>query len=74
MPTKFSFSLVQITSSENKASLFEITTSNNEVSVYYHITVVESDTHYYKIINWTTAENKAKLKSDFDAIALSFKD
>lgn len=45
---------------------------NNEL--YMLITVVESKTHYYKIMSWTLGKFKNTFKSDYATIAKSLRD
>ncbi|MCO5252136.1 MAG: hypothetical protein M9949_12070 [Candidatus Kapabacteria bacterium] len=48
---------------------------NDEANAFYMlITVVETKTHFYKVMSWTLAENKDKLKYDFQKTAKSLKD
>lgn len=42
--------------------------------VYYYITVIESRDYYYKVISWTKAKNKNKMKRDFEKIAQSLRE
>jgi hypothetical protein len=56
---------------------YKVGSENRKTSLhttYMLITVVESKTHFYKIMSWTLAGNKDKLKSDFQKIAKSLKD
>ena len=46
----------------------------DEIDFYMLITVVETKTHFYKIMSWTLSENKDKLKDDFQKTAKSLKD
>ena len=45
-----------------------------ELSLYMLITVLESPTHFYKILSWTTREWEARLKDDFQRISLSLRE
>lgn len=42
--------------------------------IYYLVGVVETQGYYYKVLSWTTAENKDKYKADFQKILYSLKD
>lgn len=41
---------------------------------HYFITIVETKTHFYKVVCWTNAENKDKLKDDLYKIGSSVKE
>jgi hypothetical protein len=43
-------------------------------SLYMLITVLESPTHFYKILSWTTQEWEQRLKDDFQRISLSLRE
>ena len=42
--------------------------------IYFFVGIVETNYSYYKILSWSTAENKEKYKADFQKILYSFKD
>jgi len=52
----------------------ELTYVSDSVNIYMLATVVETKTNFYKILSWTTKENKDKLKDDFIAIAKTLRD
>lgn len=58
----------------NPSAQIELEWTEEVGDFYMLITVVESKTHFYKIMSWTLAGNKDKLKSDFQKIAKSLKD
>jgi hypothetical protein len=41
--------------------------------IYYLVGIVETSFGFYKILSWTTLENKAKFKNDFRSILYSFR-
>lgn len=45
-----------------------------ETEIYYLIGIVETKTAYYKVLCYTSLENKAKYKGDFQKILYSLKD
>ncbi|WP_396187267.1 hypothetical protein [Flavobacterium sp.] len=42
--------------------------------IYYLVGIVETKTSYYKVISYTSLENKAKFKADFQKIIYSLND
>jgi len=52
----------------------ELTWREEELDFYMLITVVETKTHFYKIMCWTLNENVKTLKDDFLKISKSLKD
>lgn len=58
----------------NSASQTALEWTEEVGNFYMLITVVESKTHFYKIMSWTLGENQDKLKADFQKIAQSLKD
>lgn len=62
------------TANGNPAAQIELEWSEEAGSFYMLITVVETKTHFYKIMSWTLGENKDKLKYDFQKTAKSLKD
>ncbi|MBI5324673.1 MAG: hypothetical protein HZB41_05290 [Ignavibacteriae bacterium] len=56
----------------NNAVQAEVSASFEGNPIWYFITVVESPTHFYKIIAWTLEENKNKLKPDYVKMVNSF--
>jgi hypothetical protein len=61
-------------SNGNPAAQIELEWTEEVGGFYMLITVVETKTHFYKIMSWTLAENKDKLKYDFQKTAKSLKD
>ena len=45
-----------------------------KTEIYYLIGIVETKTTYYKVLSWTTLENKDKFKEDFRKIIYSLRD
>jgi hypothetical protein len=45
-----------------------------ETYIYYLIGIVETKTSFYKVLSYSTLENKAKFKADFQKILYSLKD
>ncbi|MFA6570078.1 MAG: hypothetical protein WCT77_02460 [Bacteroidota bacterium] len=58
----------------NSAVQGELTASIENEDIFYLITVVETKTHFYKIMCWTTLDNKKVHLEDFKKIASSLKD
>lgn len=56
----------------NSAVQAEVSAMFDGNPIWYFITVVESPTHFYKIISWTLEENKNKLKPDYVKMVNSF--
>jgi hypothetical protein len=48
--------------------------SEAKVEIYYFIGVVETPNSFYKVLCWSTAENKDKFKADFMKTFLSLKE
>lgn len=44
------------------------------ITVIYQVKVIESPTHFYQIIYWTTWENREKYKKELDMMIGSFKE
>ena len=65
---------VEFTANNNKHAQAELTWSDEDGKFYMLVTAVETKNHYYKILAWTIADNKAALKNDFVKIARSLKD
>jgi len=57
-----------------KAVQKEIAKKVNNLDIVYLVTVVESKTHFYKVVCWTLADRKDKLIADYAKIAASLKD
>lgn len=57
---------------KNDAVQSEVSALFNSNPIWYLITVVESPTHFYKIISWSLEENKDKLKPDYIKMVNSF--
>jgi hypothetical protein len=45
-----------------------------KTEIYYLIGIVETPTSFYKVLCWSTLENKEKFKADFQKITYSLKD
>ncbi len=45
-----------------------------EAEIYYLVGIVETPKSYYKVLSWSTADNKSKFKSDFQNILYSLRD
>lgn len=45
-----------------------------KTEIYYLIGIVETPSAYYKVLCWSTLENKAAFKADFQKIVYSLKD
>ena len=45
-----------------------------KTEIYYLIGIVETKTSYYKVLSYTSKENKNKFKADFQSILYSLKD
>lgn len=43
-------------------------------NIYYLVGIVETKTSFYKVISWSSEENKDKFKSDFQKILYSLRD
>lgn len=52
----------------------EITKPFGEYKVHYLVTVIESETHFYKMLAWTIDKYKQKYLADFKRIANSFRE
>lgn len=65
---------VEFTAHDNKIAQAEFTWKDDETSYYMIVSAVESQTHFYKVMTWTIADNKDSLKNDFLAISRSLKD
>ena len=58
----------------NRHAQAALTWLENEVEFYMLITAVETRTHFYKIMCWTTAAQAGRLGPDFEAISRSLTD
>ncbi|WP_372746292.1 hypothetical protein [Lutibacter sp.] len=58
----------------NNHSQIEMTWTEEGTGFYMLITVVETKTHFYKVLCWTLAEYKDSLKNDYLTISKSLKD
>jgi len=58
----------------NPAVQVEISKPFGEYNVHYLVTVIESDTHFYKMLAWTIEPYKDRYWSDFKRIASSFRE
>ncbi len=56
---------------ECEASYYDL---EAKVGICYIIGIVETPSSYYKILSWSTQENKEKFKADFQKIIYSLKD
>lgn len=56
------------------AAQVEITKPFGDYSVYYLVTVIESDSHFYKMLAWTIDDYKDRYLADFKKIASSFRE
>jgi len=50
----------------------ELTFKSGEVDIYMIVTVIESNTYYYKLLTWTLKSYKNNYKKDFEKIINSF--
>lgn len=46
----------------------------SKIEIYYLVGIVETKTCYYKVLSYTSKENKDKFKADFQSILYSLKD
>ena len=55
---------------------FDATYSDSEskIGFYYLIGLVETEKSFYRIVSWTTSENKDKYKADFQKTLYSLID
>jgi len=56
---------------ESDASYYD---KDAQVEIFYLVGVVETKTAYYKVLSWSTVENKEKFKADFQKILYSVTD
>jgi hypothetical protein len=56
---------------ETDASYFD---KDSNIEIYYFVGIAETKTSYYKLLCWSTLENKPKFKADFQKILYSIKD
>ena len=56
---------------ESDASYYD---KDSKLEIYYFIGIAETSSDYYKVLCWSTLENKEKFKSDFQKILYSIKD
>lgn len=66
--------ITEFSHNNNGYAQAELTWNDKNIDFYMLVTIVESKTHFYKILCWTLATNKDKLKDDFLKVAKSFKD
>ena len=45
-----------------------------KIEIYYLVGIVESKSHFYKVLSWTNMESKDKFKADFQKTLYSLKD
>ncbi len=62
---------VDISFAECDASYYD---KDAKMEIYYLAGVVETKSSYYKVISWSSGENKDKFKVDFQKILYSFRD
>jgi hypothetical protein len=65
------FSTEGVSYLQSEASYYD---EEAEDTYYYYITIVETKTHFYKVVCWTNADNKDKLKDDLFKIGSSVKE
>jgi hypothetical protein len=58
----------------NNIAQAEVTWKDEKATYFMITTAVESKTHFYKVMTWTTGANKGLLKADLLAISRSLKD
>lgn len=56
---------------ESDASYFD---KEAKIEIFYLVGIVETKTSFYKVISWSTLDNKDKFKADFQKILYSLKD
>ena len=56
---------------ESDATYFD---KEAKIEIYYLVGIVETKSAYYKILSWSSEENKDKFKTDFQKILYSLKD
>lgn len=64
----------EFTENNNKHAQLEITWTDEEIDFFMIVTTVETNTHFYKILCWTTDQYKNVLKEDYLNISKSLKD
>ena len=64
----------QFEANGNKHSQVEMSWTETGTNFYMLITIVETKTHFYKIMCWTILEYKDKLKKDFIALSKTLKE
>jgi len=47
---------------------------DSKIDIYYYVCVIETKNYYYKVLCWSSLENKDKFKKDFQKIAYSLRD
>ena len=63
-----------LTINDYPAVQVEITKPFKEYNVHYLVTVIESETYFYKMLAWTIEDHKDKYLADFKQIADSFRE
>jgi hypothetical protein len=58
----------------NNFSQVELTFQDSDGEYFMLITIVDTKTHFYKILNWTVLKNKDKYYGDFIKTAKSLQD
>lgn len=66
--------VVNFESNGNKLAQSELKWSEDEYDFFMIVTVVETKTHFYKILVWSLESNKNELYDDFQKISKSLKD
>ena len=56
---------------ETDASCYD---KDSKIDIYYYVCLVETASSYYKILCYTSLENKDKYKADFQKIAFNLRD
>lgn len=67
-------SVTEFEANGNGHAQVELSWKEEKSDFYMLITAVETSTHFYKIMCWTTVNNLDKLKEDFVAMSKSLKD
>lgn len=66
--------ITEFKSNNNGHAQVELTWYEDDLDFYMLITAVETDTHFYKIMCWTSLKNIDNLKDDYLKISRSLKD
>lgn len=65
---------MEFKSNKNMHTQVELTFSVEENDLYMVVTVIETKTHFYKILCWTLLEYKNQFRDDYLKISKSLKD